>query len=107
MEAERPSPTPSQEVLAECSYQATRYGLRARLLDDNGIQVPAEALARWRLAQAAPFARELDAESALLGVERILSEGNGADRQRLAFRRGGFAQLLRQVAGETAREPAL
>jgi hypothetical protein len=43
---------------------------------------------------------ELEAE--LEEIERILREGNGAGRQRAAFRRGGISSVLELLAGETA-----
>jgi carboxylate-amine ligase len=101
MEADRHAPTLSREALAECCFQATRHGLEARLLDDDGVRVGACALVRQRLADVASYARELDADAALLGIDRILREGNGADRQRAAFRRGGLQEVLRQLGVET------
>jgi gamma-glutamyl:cysteine ligase YbdK (ATP-grasp superfamily) len=38
----------------------------------------------------------------LAHVERLLAEGNGADRQRAAFARGGLPAVLRHLADETA-----
>jgi hypothetical protein len=47
---------------------------------------------------------ELRAEDPELeGVERIVREGNGADRQRAAHERGGMPGLLRYLADVTAR----
>jgi carboxylate-amine ligase len=97
LEAERPTPTPSGEALAECSFQATRHGLHARLLADDGSRIPAPVLARHRLTEVLPLARELGCDAALAGIERILRTGNGADHQRAAFRRGGLPELHASV----------
>jgi gamma-glutamyl:cysteine ligase YbdK (ATP-grasp superfamily) len=43
------------------------------------------------------------AESALDGVERILTEGNGADRQRALHRRLGMDGLLRRLSEGASR----
>jgi carboxylate-amine ligase len=60
-------------------------------------------LAADALTRARPHARELDGEGALEEIERILREGNGADRQRAAFQRGGMPELLRMLVAETSR----
>jgi carboxylate-amine ligase len=100
MEAEWEVPTLSREALAESTYQATRHGLSARLLDDRGATVRASTLARQRLLQVKPFARELGADGALEEIRRILREGNGADRQRAAYARGGLPAVLAQLVEE-------
>jgi carboxylate-amine ligase len=95
LEAERePSRIPSREALAESSFQATRHGLDAKLLDRDSERVPTRTLARRRLEEVAEIAAELDCEAELGGVERILEEGNGADLQRRAFADGGMQGLL-------------
>ena len=48
--------------------------------------------------------RELGSADALEGIERILAEGNGADRQRAAHARGGMPALLDLLVAE-AEEP--
>jgi glutamate---cysteine ligase / carboxylate-amine ligase len=42
-------------------------------------------------------------DPALEGVERILADGGGADRQRAAHARGGMPGLLRFLVDQTAR----
>jgi carboxylate-amine ligase len=102
LEAELPGSRTCTEALAESCHRATRHGLDVQLLDDDGSHTPARALARRRLAEVTPLARELGCEDALAGVERILREGTGAERQRAAFAAGGFDRLLRQLVAETA-----
>jgi carboxylate-amine ligase len=90
-----------REALVEASFAAHRDGLDARLPLDGALR-PAREVIRATLALARPFARELDGGGALDGVERILTEGNGADRQRAAFARGGMAAVLGTLVAETA-----
>jgi carboxylate-amine ligase len=90
-----------REVLAESSYRAGRYGLDAELPYDGGLR-PARELARDAIALAQPHARELGSGDALSELERLITTGNGADRQRAAHRRGGIAEVLGTLASETA-----
>jgi glutamate---cysteine ligase / carboxylate-amine ligase len=90
---ERSTPT---QTLAWSWFRATRDGLDAELAH-GGRLVPLRQVARDTLAALA------GEDAALEGVEKILSEGNGADRQRAAFARGGMRALLEYIAAETAR----
>ncbi len=63
----------------------------------DGRLVPVPEAARATLERLGP------GDPALEGIERILAEGNGADRQRAVFSRGGMPGLLRFLAEETAR----
>jgi carboxylate-amine ligase len=96
-EIDRPSSTDLQrEALEESYYQAIRYGLEARLMVDAGEAIPAREAAKRALEEARPYADDL-AE-----IERILTDGNGADRQRAAFERGGIPAVLDYLAEATA-----
>jgi carboxylate-amine ligase len=55
------------------------------------------------LEQARPYARELGGEDALAEVERILREGNGADRMRAAHAAGGMRAVLEGLVAEAAQ----
>lgn len=90
---ERPTPT---QTLAWSWFRATRDGLDAEVAHGGGL-VPLRQVARDTLAALA------GEDAALEGVEKILSEGNGAERQRAAFARGGMRALLEYLARETAR----
>jgi glutamate---cysteine ligase / carboxylate-amine ligase len=90
----------SREVLMEASFTAARDGLRARLPMDGAMR-PVPELARAALERARPHAEELGSADALEGIERILGEGNGADRQRAAHARGGMRALLDLLVAET------
>jgi carboxylate-amine ligase len=101
-EIERPTaPGLAREALEESYYQAGRYGLKARLLVDAETAAPAAEVARQTLDAIAPFARELGGEEALAEIERILREGNGADRQREVHAREGMPGLLDWLARRT------
>ncbi len=91
----------AREVLMEASFTAARDGLRARLPHDGALR-PVADVARAALERARPHVEELGGADALAGVERILAEGNGADRQRAAHARGGMAALLELLVTEAA-----
>jgi carboxylate-amine ligase len=92
----------AREALMEASFVAARDGLGARV-PSNGSLVAVPQAARAALERARPHARELGSEAALEGVERILAEGNGADRQRAAYARGGMPALLELLVAEARR----
>jgi gamma-glutamyl:cysteine ligase YbdK (ATP-grasp superfamily) len=54
------------------------------------------------VTEARPHARELGAEPALEGVERIIREGCAAQRRRAAHGRSGMTGMLAQAVEETA-----
>jgi carboxylate-amine ligase len=91
----------AREVLMEASFTAARDGLRARLPLGGALR-PVPDVARAALERARPHVEELGGAEALDGVERILAEGNGADRQRAAHARGGMAALLELLVAEAA-----
>lgn len=101
---------PAREALAESSFQATRHGLDAELLDRNADLLPARELARRAVDAAGRVAGELGCEHELEYVERILDEGNGADLQRRVFREGSMDGLLAFLEAGTgalaSRKPA-
>jgi len=100
---------PAREALAESSFQATRYGLDAKLLDRQAERVPARELGRQALELTADACAELGCERELAYVEAMLGEGSGADLQREAFAEGGMEHLLtflEQRTAELAPKPA-
>ncbi|MEA2359927.1 MAG: glutamate---cysteine ligase / carboxylate-amine ligase [Solirubrobacteraceae bacterium] len=99
---EGPGAPSTREALMEASFSAARDGLGARLPLDGSLR-PAREVALAALHRARPHARELGSEDALAGIERILAEGNGADRQRAAFARGGMPALLDLLVAEAER----
>jgi carboxylate-amine ligase len=104
-EIDRPVTSDLQrEALEESYYQAGRYGLEARLMVDGGEAAPAREVAARALEEARPYAADLGGAAALGEVERILTDGNGADHQRRAFERGGIAAVLDYLATATAAD---
>jgi carboxylate-amine ligase len=104
-EIDRPSSSDLQrEALEESYYQATRYGMEARLMQADGVAAPAPEVATRALAEARPYADDLDGTGALAEIERILTDGNGAERQRAAFDRGGIPAVLDYLAEATAAD---
>ncbi len=96
-----PVPTDAIEWSA---FRAARDGLEAEILLGDGL-VPLPDAARAAVELATPHARESGSEDALAGIERILSDGNGADRQRAAFDAGGMDAVLELLVEETAASP--
>jgi carboxylate-amine ligase len=99
--AEQPGPWEHRDVLTESSFRAARDGLGARVWHDGALR-PVPEVARETVALALPYARDLGAEDALEEIERILVEGNGADRRRAAFEHGGMVEVLGDLVQETA-----
>lgn len=88
-----------REALVEASFAAHRDGLDARLPLDGALR-PAREVVRATLDLARPYARDLGDGDALEAIDRITTEGNGADRQRAAHARGGMAALLDLLVAE-------
>jgi carboxylate-amine ligase len=101
-EIDRPdAPGLTREAIEESYFQAERYGLEARLMVDESTAAPAAEVARGVLDQVRPYAEDLGGDGALEEIERILADGNGADRQRRIHGKGGMEALLRHLAAET------
>jgi carboxylate-amine ligase len=101
-EIDSPSaPGLTREAIEESYFQAERYGLEARLMVDESTAAPAPEVARGTLEEARTYARDLGGEGALEEIERILSDGNGADRQRRVHSEGGMEALLADLAERT------
>jgi glutamate---cysteine ligase / carboxylate-amine ligase len=94
---------PAREALAESSFQATRYGLDATLLDRAAVPVPARELGERCVEDAASVAAELGCERELEYVAVMLEQGSGADLQRRVHATGGMEGLLAYLVSETAR----
>jgi len=85
------------EALTESSFRAGRDGLNATIWW-GGALCPVREVAADALALARPYART----GALEEIERILREGNGADRMRHAHAVGGMPAVLERLVRETA-----
>jgi carboxylate-amine ligase len=97
-EIDNPRPAVQSGVLMESSFRAARDGLRATIWFDGALRGVPE-VARTAVALAA---RHVDPEP-LEEVERILREGNGADRRRRAHASGGMPAVLRGLLEEYGR----
>jgi glutamate---cysteine ligase / carboxylate-amine ligase len=91
---------PPKELLDEASFHAIRDGLDARL-SLGGVVQHIQGLARQAVDLAFGYAAALGCTDALREVERLLADGNGADRQRRAFARGGMDAVLARLVAET------
>ena len=100
-EATNPTPAVDSGILMESSFRAARDGLRATIWLDGALRTVPE-VARRAVALAR---RQLDSP-ALEEVERILADGNGADRQRALHAREGMEGLVHGLAEETLPAPA-
>jgi carboxylate-amine ligase len=102
-EAGETLPSRHPALSQENKWRAARYGLHATVVDlARGGAVPMMALIERTLEELAPHARDLGCERELEGVGRILSDGNGADRQLRAFAAGGDPRAVaREIADVT------
>ena len=91
-------PVPGAEII-ESSYRAGRDGLEATVRWDGAMR-PLRELAGEAIGHARGALRERGAGGALEEAERILREGNGADRMRAAHARGGMRAVLEGLVAE-------
>jgi carboxylate-amine ligase len=92
---------PPKPLLDEATFRAIRDGLDARF-STGGPMRHVQEVARHAIAVASPYVARAGGAGALAHVERLLAEGNGADRQRAALSRGGLPEVLRRLVAETA-----
>jgi carboxylate-amine ligase len=101
-EIDRPTaPGLTREAIEESYFQAERYGLEARVMVDESTAAPAAEVARGILEEVRPYAEPMGGAGALEEIERIVSEGNGADRQRRVREERGLDGLLSDLAERT------
>jgi carboxylate-amine ligase len=89
-------------LVGENKWLAARHGLDAPLIDlaaGRRVTLQAGQLARRRLRQLAPYARELGCLEALEPIERILDWGTGATRQLRVYNAN---RDILEVLGEVA-----
>jgi carboxylate-amine ligase len=98
---EQHGPWEDRQVLMESSFRAARDGLDATLWHEGALW-PAVEVTRATLDLVRPYAAELGGDGALEEIERLLVEGNGAARQRAAFRHGGLRAVLARLVDETS-----
>ncbi len=94
-------------LLAENKWLALRYGLDAPLMDlaaGKRVKMPARTLARRRIRELRPVARELGCADALSRIDWILEHGNGADRQRQVWNANrDIAEVAEEIATAAER----
>ena len=92
-------------LTSENKWLAARYGLEAPLMDlatGRRNRLPVAQLVRRRLRELEPHARELGSESELEGIQDILANGNGADRQLRVFNANrDVREVVREIANAT------
>jgi carboxylate-amine ligase len=86
------------EALTESSFRAGRDGLEATIWRAGAMR-PMREIAAETLATARSYARG----DGLDEIERILREGNGADRMRRAHAAGGMPAVLAGLVAESAQ----
>jgi glutamate---cysteine ligase / carboxylate-amine ligase len=99
-------------LTTENKWLAGRYGLEAPLMDlatGRRNRIPMMQLIRRTLKELEPHARELGSERELEGIEEILRNGNGADRQLRVFNANrDIVEVVSEIADttEVAAAPA-
>jgi glutamate---cysteine ligase / carboxylate-amine ligase len=92
-------------LTTENKWLAGRYGLDAPLMDlatGRRNRVPMLQLIRRTLKEIEPHARELGSERELEGIEDILRNGNGADRQLRVFNANrDIVEVVAEIADAT------
>jgi len=101
-------PAQPTRYVEENLWRAIRFGLDGKLVDfERECEVPAPDALRRLVELAAPRAASLGLQPHLDHVERLLGEGNGAQRQAAAVREGRtprevFAEVVTQTAEAAA-----
>src|SRR6478736_1352427 len=92
-------------LTTENKWLAGRYGLEAPLMDlatGRRNRVPVAQLIRRTLKEIEPHARELGSDRELEGMEEILRNGNGADRQLRVFNANrDIVEVVSEIADVT------
>jgi carboxylate-amine ligase len=90
-------PGPPPELVDEGLFRAARYGVMARLPDEEGRLRPAHEVLLDALDLARPHVAELHATESLTRLPELIREFGGAGRQRAFFAIGGMDSLLREL----------
>jgi len=92
-------------LTTENKWLSGRYGLDAPLMDlatGRRNRIPIRQLIRRTLKEIEPHARELGSESELEGIEEIVRNGNGADRQLRVFNANrDIVEVVSEIADAT------
>jgi carboxylate-amine ligase len=94
-------------LLSENKWLALRYGLDAPLMDlaaGKRVKMAARTLARRRIRELRPIARELGCADELTRIDWILEHGNGADRQSQVWNANrDIAEVAEEIAAAAER----
>jgi carboxylate-amine ligase len=94
-------------LLSENKWLALRYGLDAPLMDlaaGKRMKMAARTLARRRIRELRPIARDLGCASELSRIDWIHENGNGADRQRQVWNANrDIAEVAEEIAAAAER----
>ena len=94
-------PVHEHRFIEENRWRALRFGLEGRLIDlDRRVEEPATTAIRRLLDRAAPVSDRLGVTEELAQVERILVEGNCAQRQLALYREGMDIRDIHQLMVE-------
>jgi carboxylate-amine ligase len=92
-------------LTTENKWLAGRYGLDAPLMDlatGRRNRIPMIKLIKRTLKELEPHARELGSERELEGIDEILANGNGADRQLRVFNANrDIVEVVSEIADAT------
>ena len=92
-------------LTTENKWLAARYGLEAPVMDlatGRRNRVSVAQLVRRTLKELEPHARELGSDRELEGIDEILRNGNGADRQLRVFNANrDIVEVVREIANAT------
>ncbi len=104
--AGRTLPFPSEWVLRDNKWRATRFGLDAALIvDEAGTRRPLREAIAELLEEVAPFAEELGCGPELADVHRILAHGPSCERQRAVVAAGGtLPDVVQALVSELATD---
>lgn len=102
-------PTHESRFIEENRWRALRHGLAGNLIDlDQRREVPATEMVRRLAAEVADCAIRLGIEPELAQVERMVTEGNSAQRQLEQWRGGaGLLDIHRRMVEETMRSGSI
>lgn len=97
------------ELLEVAAWQSAKFGLSGCFMDPaTGTQKPAADLVHETLERLQPYFEGAEDRSMVQhGLERMLSHGTGADRQRRAMRDGGLSGLLTYAYSSLTAHPDL
>lgn len=101
-----PSPPVSYELLRVANWRAARYGLEAQLIDPLAPRsiVAAESVQQFLHILRPTLEAHNDWDEVSAQVQRILSEGTGAARQRAVYQRTGrLHAVVDFIVAETAQ----